>query len=113
MPYVLSQNLNMEDGRDNEDSRTAVNRLNFMELNEIADSNETFNTPLNAATRSWEVSGGNVALQKKIGEGSFAQVAQGTAWDLSSENGTTAVAVKMLKGIMVSIFLPGRFLKST
>ena len=118
MPYVLSQNLNMEDGRDNEDSRTAVNRLNYMELNEIADSNGTYNekhdyVPLNPATRSWEVSRENVAIQKKIGEGSFAQVAQGTAWNLPFKKGTTTVAVKMLKGIMVSILLPERFLKST
>ncbi|XP_044170108.1 fibroblast growth factor receptor 3-like isoform X1 [Acropora millepora] len=95
-------NLNMEDGRDNEDSRTAVNRLNCMESNEIADSNGTYNkeqdnAPLNPATRSWEVSRENVVIQKKIGGGFFGQVAQGTACNLPSEKGTTTVAIKMVK----------------
>ena len=109
MPYFLSQNLNMEDGRDNVDSINAVDRSNYMELYEITDSRETYSeiteyAPLNPATRSWEVLRENVTIQKVIGKGSFGQVAQGTAWNLPLVKGTTTVAVKMLKGILVSIF---------
>ena len=108
----------MEDGRDNEDSINAVNRSNYMVLYEITDSHGTYSeineyAPLNPATRSWEVPRENVTIEKLIGKGSFGKVAQGTAWNLSLERETTTVAVKMLKGILVSIFLPERFLKST
>ena len=88
-----------------------------MELNEITDSHGTYSeineyAPLNLATRSWEVSRENVTIEKVIGKGSFGQVAQGTARNLPLEKGTTTVAVKMLKGILVSMLLPERFLKS-
>ena len=116
MPYFLSQNLNMGDGRDNEGSINAVNCAHYMELNEITDSHGTYSeineyAPLNLATRSWEVSRENVTIQKVIGKGSFGQVAQGTAWNLPLEKGTTIVAVKMLKGILVSMLPPERFFK--
>ena len=117
MLYFLSQNL-MEDERDNEDSINAVNRSNYMVLYENTDSHETYSEineygPLDPATRSWEVSRENVTIEKVIGKGSFGKVAQGTAWNLPLERETTTVAVKMLKGILVSIFLPARSLKST
>ena len=117
MLYFLSQNL-MEDERDNEDSINAVNRSNYMVLYENTDSHETYSEineygPLDPATRSWEVSRENVTIEKVIGKGSFGKVAQGTAWNLPMERETTTVAVKMLKGILVSIFLPARSLKST
>ena len=107
----------MEDGRDNEGSIDADNRSNDMALYEITDSQRTYPeiteyAPLNPATRSWEVSRENVTIEKVIGKGSFGQVAQGTARNLPLEKGTTSVAVKMLKGILVSILRPDRFLKS-
>ena len=91
----------MEDGRDNEGSINAVHRSNYMELNEITNSHGTYSevneyAPLNLATRSWEISREDVTIQKVIGKGSFGQVAQGTAWNLPLEKGTTTVAVKML-----------------
>ena len=110
MPYFLSQNLNMEDGRDNEGSISAVNRAHYMELNEITDSQGNYSeineyAKLNLATRSWEVSRENVTIEKVIGKGSFGQVAQGTARNLPQEKGTKTVAVKMLKGIVVFVLL--------
>ena len=108
----------MEDGRDDEDSINAVNRSNNLELYEITDSHGTYSeiteyAPLNPATLSWKVSRENVTIEKVIGKGSFGQVAQGTACNLPLEKETTTVAVKMLKGILVSILQPDRFLKST
>ena len=114
MPFFLSQNVNMEDGRDEEGSINAVNRAHYMELNEITDSQGTYSeiieyAPLNPATRSWEVSRENVTIEKVIGKDAFGQVAQGTAWNLPLEKGTTTVAVKMLKGILVSMLVPSIF----
>ena len=110
MPFFLSQNVNMEDGRDEEGSINAVNSAHYMELNEITDSHGTYSeiteyAPINPATRSWEVSRENVTIEKVVGKGAFGQVAQGTAWNLPLEKGTTTVAVKMLKGILVSMYL--------
>ncbi|XP_015760644.1 PREDICTED: hemicentin-1-like isoform X4 [Acropora digitifera] len=110
-------NVNMEDGRDEEGSINAVNSAHYMELNEITDSHGTYSeiteyAPINPATRSWEVSRENVTIEKVIGKGAFGQVAQGTAKNLPLEKGTTTVAVKMLKGILVSMLVPEKFLKS-
>ena len=86
----------------------AVDRSNYMKLYEITDSRDTYSeiteyAPLNPVTRSWEVPRENVTIQKVIGKGSFGQVAQGTARNFPLEKGTTTVAVKMLKGILVSV----------
>ena len=117
MPFFLSQNVNIDDGRDEGGSINAINRAHYMELNEITDSQGTYSeiieyAPLNPATRSWEVSRENVTIEKVIGKGAFGQVAQGTAKNLPLETGTTTVAVKMLKGILVSMLVPEKFLKS-
>ena len=101
----------------NKGSIDAVNRSNYMELYEITASHGTYSeiteyAPLNPATRSWEVSRENVTIEKVIGKGAFGQVAQGTAQNLPLEKGTTTVAVKMLKGILVSILRPDRMLSS-
>ena len=108
MPYFQSQNLNMEDRRNNEGSINAVNFAHYMELNEITDSHGTYSeiteyAPLDPTTRSWEVSRENLTIQKVIGKGSFGQVAQGTARNLPLEKGTVTVAIKMLKGILVFV----------
>ena len=101
----------------NEGSIDAVNSSNYTELYEITASHGTYSeiseyAPLNHATRSWEVSRENVTIEKVIGKGAFGQVAQGSAWNLPLEKGTTTVAVKMLKGILVSMLVPEEFLKS-
>ena len=108
IPYFQSQNLNMEDRRNNEGSINAVNFAHYMELNEITNSQGTYSeiteySPLNPTTRSWEVSRENVMIQKVVGKGSFGQVAQGTARNLPLEKGTVTVAIKMLKGILVFV----------
>ena len=117
MPFFLSQHVNIEDGRDEGGSINAINRAHYMELNEITDSQGTYSeiieyAPLNSATRSWEVLRENVTIEKVIGKGAFGQVAQGSAWNLPLEKGTTTVAVKMLKGILVPMLVPEKFLKS-
>ncbi|CAH3168594.1 unnamed protein product, partial [Porites evermanni] len=61
----------------------------YLEINEYA--------PLHPATRSWEVPRENVTIEKVIGKGAFGQVAQGTASELRGRDGTTRVAIKMLK----------------
>ena len=91
----------MEDARDNEGCINAGDH----ESEIITDSQGICSeineyTPLNPATRSWEVSRENVTIEKVIGKGSFGQVAQGTAWNLPFEKRTTTVAVKMVKGIL-------------
>ena len=101
----------------NEGSIDAVNSSNYTELYEITASHGTYSeiseyAPLNPATRSWEVSRENVTIEKVIGNGAFGQVAQGTAQNLPLEKGTTTVAVKMLKGILVSILRPDKMLSS-
>ena len=62
----------------------------YLEINEYA--------PLHPSTRSWEVLRENVIIEKIIGQGAFGQVAQGTASQLRGREGTTIVAIKMLKG---------------
>ena len=62
----------------------------YLEISEYA--------PLHPATRSWEVSKENVIIKKMIGQGVFGQVAQGRASQLRGREGTTTVAIKMLKG---------------
>ena len=62
----------------------------YLEINEYA--------PLHPATRSWELPRENVIIEKVIGQGAFGQVAQGTASQLRGREGTTKVAIKMLKG---------------
>ena len=64
----------------------------YLEINEYA--------PLHPATRSWEVERENVTIEKVIGKGAFGQVAQGTASELRGRDGTTRVAIKMLKGTL-------------
>ena len=62
----------------------------YLEINDYA--------PLHPSTRSWEVPRENVIIEKVIGRGAFGQVAQGTASQLRGREGTTTVAIKMLKG---------------
>ena len=49
-------------------------------------------------SQSWEVPRGSIFIEKVIGQGAFGQVAKGTALQLRGVEGTTTVAIKMLKG---------------
>ena len=73
-----------------ESEETGTEASPYLEINEYA--------PLHPATRSWEVERENVTIEKVIGKGAFGQVAQGTASELRGRDGTTRVAIKMLKG---------------
>ena len=54
--------------------------------------------PLEVRTLSWEVERNDVKVEKIIGKGAFSQVAKGTANNLPLRSGSTAVAIKMVKG---------------
>ena len=73
-----------------ESAETGTEASPYLEINDYA--------PLHPATRSWEVERENVTIEKVIGKGAFGQVAQGTASELRGSDGTTRVAIKMLKG---------------
>ena len=75
-----------------ESAETGTEASPYLEINEYA--------PLHPATRSWEVERENVTIEKVIGKGAFGQVAQGTASELRGRDGTTRVAIKMLKGTL-------------
>ena len=76
-----------------ESAETGTEASPYLEINEYA--------PLHPATRSWEVERENVTIEKVIGKGAFGQVAQGTASELRGRDGTTRVAIKMLKGSLI------------
>ena len=59
--------------------------------------------PLHPSTRSWEVPRDHVSVEKIIGKGAFGQVAKGTAEQLRGRPGTTTVAIKMLKSMILHI----------
>ena len=106
-----SQNAGNEIERDN-DNDNASNPRHYMELRNVTQSQERLEgssetplyleineyAPLHPATRSWEVSRENVIIEKVIGQGTFGQIAQGRASQLQGREGTTIVAIKMLKG---------------
>ena len=48
--------------------------------------------------QSWKVPRVSITIEKVIGQGAFGQVAKGTASQLRGVEGTTTVAIKMLKG---------------
>ena len=52
--------------------------------------------------QSWEVPRVSIFIEKVIGQGAFGQVAKGTALQLRGVEGTTTVAIKMLKGNLYS-----------
>ena len=54
--------------------------------------------PLYPSARSWELKREQVKILKVIGKGAFSQVAKATAWNISSDEEYSTVAVKMLKG---------------
>ena len=110
-PFFLTQNAGTELEGDN-DNVNASNPRHYMELRNVTQSQERLEgssetplyleineyAPLHPATRSWEVSRENVIIEKLIGQGAFGQVAQGRASQLREREGTTTVAIKMLKG---------------
>ena len=67
----------------------------YLEINEYA--------PLHPGTRSWEVPREIVVIEKVIGKGAFGEVAQGRASQLLGREVVGIVAVKMLKGTLLSL----------
>ena len=85
-------------------------RAEYMDLKEISAERNTKEqsahqmadyAPLHPSTRSWEVPRDHVSVEKIIGKGAFGQVAKGTAEQLRGRPGTTTVAIKMLKSMML------------
>ena len=75
-------------------------------LHSNVDSDPSYDeyTSLDLRTRSWEVAGEDVIVEKIIGKGAFGQVAKGMAKNLSFGCGSENVAIKMLKGIDQLLF---------
>ena len=87
-------------------------RAEYMDLKEIRTERNTTEqsahqvadyAPLHPSTRSWEVPRDHVCVDKIIGKGTFGQVAKGTAGQLRGRPGTTTVAIKMLKSMILHI----------
>ena len=96
---------------DRSDARHFIqSRAEYMDLKEISAERNTKEqsahqmadyAPLHPSTRSWEVPRDHVSVEKIIGKGAFGQVAKGTAEQLRGRPGTTTVAIKMLKSMML------------
>ena len=87
-------------------------RAEYMDLIEISTERNTKEesthqvadyAPLHPLTRSWEVPRDHVTVEKIIGKGAFGQVAKGTAEKFRGRPGTTTVAIKMLKSMILNI----------
>ena len=87
-------------------------RAEYMDLIEISTERNTKEesthqvadyAPLHPLTRSWEVPRDHVTVEKIIGKGAFGQVAKGTAETFRGRPGTTTVAIKMLKSMILNI----------
>ena len=98
---------------DRSDARRFIQpRAEYMDLKEISTERNTKEqsaqqmadyAPLHPSTRSWEVPRDHVSVEKIIGKGAFGQVAKGTAEQLRGRRGTTTVAIKMLKSMILHI----------
>ena len=98
---------------DRSDARQFIqSRAEYMDLKEIRTERNIKEqrahqvadyTPLHPSTRSWEVPRDRVSVEKIIGKGAFGQVAKGTAEQLRGRPGTTTVAIKMLKSMILHI----------
>ena len=89
--HILMSRIRSEEREDAEPT------LDNLEINEYA--------TLNPGTRSWEVERENIIIKKIIGDSSFGQVAQGTATSLPEREGRITVAIKMLYGILLTLYL--------
>ena len=87
-------------------------RAEYMDLKEIGTERNTKEqsvhhmadyAPLHPSTRSWEVPRDHVCVEKIIGKGAFGQVAKGSAEQFRGRPGTTTVAIKMLKSMILHI----------
>ena len=58
--------------------------------------------PTRPPQRSWEIPRQNVTIEKHIGKGAFGQVVQGKVSSLPDAVGATTVAIKMLKGNVIT-----------
>ena len=110
--------MGIEDERNN-DNLNASGPRQYMELREVTMSQEGLQgttetetspyleindyAPLHPGTRSWEVPREAVVIEKVMGKGAFGEVAQGRASQLRGREVVGAVAVKMLKGTLLSL----------
>ena len=108
---------------DRSDARHFIqSRAEYMDLKEISAERNTKEqsahqmadyAPLHPSTRSWEVPRDHVSVEKIIGKDAFGQVAKGTAEQLRGGPGTTTVAIKMLKSMMLHflkiVYIPWNF----
>ena len=62
--------------------------------------------PLHPSARNWEINREQVKILKVIGKGAFSQVSKATAWNISDNEESTTVAVKMLKGAIKNFKVP-------
>ena len=68
--------------------------------------------PLHPSARNWEINREQVKILKVIGKGAFSQVAKATAWNISDNEESTTVAVKMLKGAIRTEYLTVEMIKN-
>ena len=115
--FFFSSSQNEMSMKDQEGDRPDVrhfiqSRAEYMDLKEISTERNTKEqsahqtadyAPLHPSTRSWEVPRDHVSVEKIIGKGAFGQVAKGTAEQLGGKPGTTTVAIKMLKSMVLHI----------
>lgn len=77
-----------------EEETTVDGTEDYLEIIEYA--------PTRPPQRSWEIPRQNVTIEKHIGKGAFGQVVQGKVSSLQEGGGATTVAIKMLKGNVIT-----------
>ena len=77
-----------------EEETTVDGTEDYLEIIEYA--------PTRPTLQSWEIPRQNVTIEKHIGKGAFGQVVQGKVMSLQEGGGATTVAIKMLKGNVIT-----------
>ena len=54
--------------------------------------------PTFSGDQEWEITRGNLNIEKVIGRGAFGVVLRGSVWDILGKPGWTVVAVKSIRG---------------
>ena len=63
----------------------------------LTSSSAPDNMPMVSITKTWEIAQDKIKIVKVIGKGAFGQVAKATVEYVHNVNGSSTVAVKMLK----------------